>query len=244
MKIDIYAHVLPQKYLSLYSQKNEAILKTTDARNQGVTDVDFRVRLMNRYPDVMQVISISQPAVESLLSSRDAVEMARIANDELAGLLMKYPDKFIGAVACLPLNDINAALAEADRAIMELGFKGVQIYSTINGETLDQPQFKPLFEKMARYDLPLWLHPCTNQKALQTAGALGAIFGWPFETASAMLRLVASGVFIDYPDIKFITHHCGSMVSFFEQRIRWIMPELLGGPGHRVRNPEEHFRKF
>jgi predicted TIM-barrel fold metal-dependent hydrolase len=59
-----------------------------------------------------------------------------------------------------------------------------------------------------------------------------------------MMTLVASGVFIDYPDIKFITHHCGSMVPYFEQRIRWLMPELLGDPAHRVRNPEEHFRKF
>src|SRR5271157_150459 len=105
MKIDVYAHILPKNYLALYSQKNDAILKTTDARNQGITDIDFRLRLMDRYPDVMQVISISQPAVESLLSSQDAVELARKANDELAGLLVKYPDKFIGAVACLPLND-------------------------------------------------------------------------------------------------------------------------------------------
>jgi uncharacterized protein len=244
MKIDIYSHVLPSNYLALYSRKNDAILKTTDARNQGVTDIDFRLRLMDRYPDVMQVISISQPAVESLLSNLDAVELARIANDDLAGLLEKYPDKFIGAVACLPLNDMDASLAEADRAIKQLGFRGVQIYSTVNGETLDHPKFRPLFEKMAGYDLPIWLHPCTNEKAVQPGGALKAIFNWPFETASAMLHLVASGVFIDYPDIKFITHHCGSMVPYFEQRIRWLMPELLGGPGHRVINPEDHFRKF
>jgi uncharacterized protein len=244
MKIDVYAHVLPTDYFALYSRKNDAILLTTDARNRGVTDIDFRLRLMDRYPDVMQVISISQPAVESLLPSQDAVELARIANDELAGLLIKYPDKFIGAVACLPLNDMEAALTEADRAIKQLGFKGVQIYSTVNGETLDQPKFRPLFEKMARYDLPIWLHPCTKQKAPSTSGPFGALFNWPFETASAMMRLVASGIFIDYPNIKFITHHCGSMVPYFEQRIRWMMPELLGGPGHRVVNPEEHFRKF
>ena len=244
MKIDVFSHVLPQKYLALYSSKNDAILKTTDARNQGITDIEFRLRLMDRYPDVMQVISISQPAVESLLSSKDAVELAKIANDELAGLLNKYPDKFIGAVACLPLNDMEAALVEADRAICQLGFKGVQVYSTVNGDSLDNPKFRPLFEKMARYDLPIWLHPCTNLKVAQPAGPLKAIFNWPFETASAMMSLVASGIFIDYPNIKFITHHCGSMVSFFEQRIRWLMPELLGGPGHRVIDPEEHFRKF
>jgi len=244
MKIDIYAHILPRNYLALYSQKNKAVLQTTDARNQGVTDINMRLRLMDRYPDVLQVVSISQPALESLVTGKDAVELARIANDELAELLVKYPDKFIGAVACLPMNDIDAALAEADRAIMQLGFKGVQIYSTVNGDTLDHPKFKPLYEKMARYDLPIWLHPCTNEKVAQSGGALRAIFNWPFETASAMMCLVSSGIFIDYPGIKFITHHCGSMIPYFEQRIKWLMPELLGGPGHRVHNPEEHFRKF
>jgi aminocarboxymuconate-semialdehyde decarboxylase len=239
MKIDIYAHILPAKYLETFSKKNPAILKTTEARNRAIVDLEMRLRLMERYPDVAQVLTIAQPAVESMLGPKDAVELARIANDELAEIVGKYPDKFLGAAACLPLNDIDAALEEADRAILKLGFRGVEIYTTVNGETLDQAKFKPLYEKMQRYDLPIWIHCCTNEKL----GTTGGLLNWPFETASAMLSLVAAGTFVDYPDIKFITHHCGSMIPYFEQRIRWLMPERLG-PGHRVRNPEDHFRKF
>jgi predicted TIM-barrel fold metal-dependent hydrolase len=240
MKIDIFSHILPAKYLELYSRKNPAVLKTTEARNRAIVDLDMRLRLMERFPDVLEILTIAQPALESLVSPADAVELAKIANDELAEIVGKYPDKFLGAVACLPMNNLDAALQEADRAITHLGFRGVQIYTTTNGETLDLPKFRPLYEKMARYDLPIWLHCCTNEKLGFSAGGLLA---WPYETAVAMMSLVSSGVFLDYPDIKFITHHCGSMIPYFEQRIRWLMPERLG-LGHRVRHPEDHFRKF
>jgi uncharacterized protein len=240
MKIDVYAHILPARYLDAYSKKNPAVLNTTDARNRAVVDLDMRLKVMDRYPGVMQVLSISQPALESMVPAAEAVALSRMANDEMAEIVMQHPDKFLGAVACLPLNNLDAALQEAERAITQLGFKGVQIYATVNGETLDHPKFRPLYEKMAAYDLPIWLHPCTNEKW----GLRGsALLGWPFETASAMVKLVEAGIFLDYPNIKFITHHCGSMIPYFEQRIRWMMPELLGN-NHRVRHPEEHFRKF
>ena len=58
-----------------------------------------------------------------------------------------------------------------------------------------------------------------------------------------MWRLVSAGIFNDYPDIKFITHHCGSLVPYFEKRIKWLGVLILAS-GHSVRNPEEHFRKF
>jgi len=240
MKIDVFAHILPEKYLKTYSQKNKAVLKNVEARTRTVTDLNVRLRLMDRYPDVLQVITLAQPALEKYASPEDAVELAKIANDELAELVVKYPDKFIAAVACLPMNDVEAALEETDRAITQLGLKGVQLYSRINGEPLDNPKFKPLYEKMARYDLPIWIHPCPYEK-LDPFGS--GIFGWPFETASAMLRLVVSGIFNDYPNIKFITHHCGSMVPYFEKRIKWAMP-LVFGVNCPAPNPEEHFRKF
>jgi predicted TIM-barrel fold metal-dependent hydrolase len=182
MKIDIYSHILPAKYLETFSKKNPAILKTTEARNRAIVDLEMRLRLMDRYPDVAQVLTIAQPAVESMLGPKDAVELAKIANDELAEIVGKYPDKFLGAAACLPLNDMEAALQEADRAILQLGFRGVEIYTTVNGETLDQAKFRPLYEKMVRYDLPIWIHCCTNEKL----GLTGGLLNWPFETASAM----------------------------------------------------------
>ena len=239
MKIDIYSHIMTKKYTELYARKNPAIKQRVEYRSIAVTDLEVRLRLMNRYPDVLQVLTVANIPLETFAEPADAVELAKIANEELAELIDHYPDKFVAGVACLPMNDIDAALAEADRAITRLGLKGVQIYSRIHGDTLDNPRFKPLWEKMARHDLPIWIHPASNDKLDNDIG----LFSWPFETTSAMLRLVTAGVFNDYPNLKFIVHHCGAMVPYFAQRIRWVL-SLVPGLYPNIKHPEEHFRKF
>ncbi len=236
MKIDIFSHILPQRYMAVLQKKARSTLNLDRcAANLANSQIDVRLRVMDRYPDVLQVLTVSLPPLETVVTPKDAVELARIANDELAELVARYPDKFIAAAACLPLNDIDASLKEADRAINELRFRGVQIFSNINGEPLDAPKFRPLYERMAQYDLPLWIHPCMGDWG-------ESVFGWPYETSCAMLKLVSGGIIRDYPDIKFITHHCGAMVSFFERRIRWLFP--LEYRAKEIRNPVEQFQKF
>lgn len=237
MKIDIFAHILPGRYLAAYTRANPAVANEVEARNPAVTNLDIRLRLMDRYPDVLQVLTVSQPPLEKFVGPAQAVELARTANDEMAELVEKYPDKFIAAVACLPMNDVDASQKEAERAVKQLGFKGVQIYTRIHGETLDNPKFRPLYRQLAEYNLPIWLHPTTHAE-LDTGG----ILGWPFETATAMYRLVLSGVFNEFPDIKFITHHAGSMIPFFEKRLRWLLYPSRVPTG--IKDPIEHFRKF
>jgi predicted TIM-barrel fold metal-dependent hydrolase len=189
MKIDVFAHILPEKYLTAYGKKNPKVLDNVEARSLAVTDVNMRVKLMDRFPDVLQVLTIANPPLDRYVKPDDAAELARIANDELAELLVKYP--------------------------------------------------KPLYEKMVKYDLPIWIHPITYDKLDQDTG----VFSWPFETSMAMYHLVTMGIFNDFPNIKFITHHCGAMIPFFEKRIKWIMSATIRKEPP-IRNPEEHFRKF
>ena len=237
MKIDIFCHILPPQYFAVLKKKAKPGFNfTRESNNKANVEINVRLRLLDRYPDVVQILTISQPPLESACSPADAVELARIGNDELAELCVKYPDKFVGAIACLPLNDMGATLEEVDRTITQLRFKGVQIYSNINGETLDSPKFKPLWEKMVKYDLPIWIHPFKDE----TGGE--PVFGWPFETSNAMLKLVTGGVLRDYPGIKFIIHHAGAMVPFFEERINWTFPLEYGHKG--INNPKEQFKKF
>jgi len=123
------------------------------------------------------------------------------------------------------MNNIEAALKEADRAINELGFKGIYLHSNINGKPLDSPEFMPFFEKMAKYNLPIYIHPWrgddfADYKTEKTSNyMIASIFGWPYETTAAMTRLIFSGILEKYPDLKVITHHCGGMVPYYEQRI-------------------------
>ena len=60
MKIDIFTHILPEKYMTAFSNKNNKFLEARGARNRGATvDLKMRLRLMDRYPDVLQVLTIS-----------------------------------------------------------------------------------------------------------------------------------------------------------------------------------------
>jgi aminocarboxymuconate-semialdehyde decarboxylase len=147
----------------------------------------------------------------------------------MAELVLKYPDRFPAAVACLPMNDIDAALDEVDRAIKDLNFKGIQIYTPTADKPLDSPEFMPFYAKMSEYNLPIWMHPMRTPEYAdyrtesQSKYGIYLLLGWPYETAVAMMRLVLSGVLEKYPNLKIITHHCGSMVPFFEQRLAGSM---------------------
>jgi len=90
----------------------------------------------------------------------------------------------------------------------------------MSGEPLDSPAFLPFYEKMAKYNLPIWIHP-THWEYYRWIHdyRLIQIFGWPFDTSLAMARLVFGGILQRYPDLKFIIHHLGGMIPYFSERI-------------------------
>jgi len=240
MIIDIASHIAPQKYLAGLEKKvsPEVAKEFPSTWLPTLKDLDARFRVMDNYPDMRQVLTVVNPPVEAILEKEDAIAISQLVNDEMAELKEKYPDRFVGAVACLPMNDVDEALKEADRTIKDLNFSGVQIFTNIMGKPLDLPEFMPLYERMARHDLPIWIHPFfshvgavakeENQFAdyrvftgkKDPAWAMKrAVFDLPAATSEAVTRLVYSGVFDRYPNVKFITHHCGADVPTFVKRI-------------------------
>lgn len=225
-KIDIFSHILPLKYKEVLYRKAKPgwYLEMNDATST-LFSLDDRFRIMDKYEGLAQVLTLAIPPLESVANPRDAAELAKIANDEMAELVVKYPDRFVAAVASLPLNSMDLALRETDRAVRELNFKGVQIFTSADSKPLDSPDFSALYEKMCEYDLPIWIHPARGLDASDYQGEgrswyrIFTMFGWPYETTVAMARLVFSGVLESYPHIKFIVHHCGGMVPYYAQRI-------------------------
>ena len=260
MRIDVFCHILPRRYLAERNRRAGPTFGTQYARyfsaNPGLTDLEIRFRILDKYPEVRQLLTIAGPNIESITKPADSVELARIANDEMAALVARHPDRFIGAAACLPMNDVEAALGEADRAIRDLGFCGVEIFTDINGRPVDAPEFWPLYEKMERDDLPILLHPRRTNTTADYDGEstskylIYTNFGWPFETSKAMARLAFGGVLERYPGLKIITHHAGGLVPFFHKRIElsWDFNERRMGyarDGQTLsRAPIEYYRAF
>jgi predicted TIM-barrel fold metal-dependent hydrolase len=224
-RIDAWGHVLPPRYRKALSDQlpADAYWRGND-KNTGF-DMDNLLGAMNELEGHVMVLTIASPPIEVIDDPRKAAELARISNDEMAEMLAKYPDKFVAAIANLPMNDIDAALKEADRAINELKFRGVQIYTPTNGKPIDGPEFLPLYEEMEKYDLPIYLHPTRLAEKADYVGETRSKYcswlmvGWPYETSVAMLRLVCSGVMEKYPNLKIVVHHTGVFIPNLESRL-------------------------
>jgi predicted TIM-barrel fold metal-dependent hydrolase len=224
IKIDAYAHMAPVKYLKALQKLLPKELSHRIPQHAPLYDLDYRFRIMDKY-EVMQVLAPTEPALEEVVDPQKAEDLAKLANDEMAELVSKYPDRFLAAIAYLPMNNMDATLKEVDRAINDLRFRGVLVYSNVNGKPLDSPEFMPLYEKMAKYKLPIYIHPqrrdnfsdyTTESKSKYN---IYSVFGWPYDTTVAMTRLVLSGVLEKYPDLRVVTHHGGGMVPYFADRI-------------------------
>ena len=226
-KIDVFNHIYPTAYFDLM-MRVAPTFKDIGKRMRNIpmlVDLDERFRVMDRFEEYQQILSIATPPIEVFSSGQDSVDLARAANDGMAALVAKHPDRFPGFVASLPLGDADAAMRETERAVRELGARGIQIFSNINGKPLDRPQYLALFDRMAGFDLPVWLHPFRGADVSDYAGEAKSLyeiwwtFGWPYETSVAMARLVFSGIFDRHPDLKIITHHLGAMAPYFEGRV-------------------------
>ncbi|MDP2917224.1 MAG: amidohydrolase family protein [Dehalococcoidia bacterium] len=258
--MDVFNHVLPPRYLKERGERAVARFSSLNYAkypegNPALSNMDVRFRIMDRFEGLVQVLTIAGPNIESITEPGDAVELATIANDEMAELVYRYPDRFVAAIACLPMSDVDAALKEADRAINDLKFRGVEIFTDINGKPIDSPEFLPLYEKMEKYDLPVFLHPRRENLKADYPGEkeskylIFTNFGWPYETSISMSRLVFGGVLQKYPDLKVITHHAGAMVPFFCNRINLAHDyhEMrLGRKGepYLTRPRLDYFRRF
>jgi uncharacterized protein len=227
MRVDAYTHFVPKKFF-------DEILTTGDHRDIGkrvreipsIHDLDVRLKVIDSFPDYAQIISYPMPPLEVMTASPEQVEeFARIINDGFADLCARQPDHFPGFVAQAPLAAPDAGVRECERAINELGALGVQIYTNIRGKPLDRPEFEPFFAAMNRLGKPIWMHPAraaNHPDYIDEKKSLYEIwwtFGWSYETAAAMARLVFSKTLDKYPNVKIIVHHFGGIVPMVEGRI-------------------------
>jgi len=227
MKIDVFNHIFPQK---LFEKLNEVApgYKDMGKRSRNIPalfDLDLRFRQMDQFGEYRQIISIASPPIEVMAGPEVTPMLSEIANDGMAELVSHHPDRFAAFAASLPMNNPDKAARELERALGQLGAKGVQIYSNAAGKPLDGAEYEPLFEIMARHDLPILLHPARGARFADYPGEekskfeIWWTFGWPYETSVAMARLVFTGLFDRLPEIKIITHHMGAMIPYFEGRV-------------------------
>jgi aminocarboxymuconate-semialdehyde decarboxylase len=239
--IDIFCHWAPPEYAAaaLAAAGRPVRMLERALALPVMTDLDERLRLMDRFPGYRQMPCLMSPPLEAIAGQREAADLARRANDGMAAMAARHPDRFPGFFASLAANDRDAMLAEARRAVVDLGARGVQIFTSVAGTAIDSPAFMDLFALMAELDRAILLHPTLGFEAADYAGEphsqyeLWWSLGWPYETSKAMYRLVFAGVFDRWPDLKIVTHHGGGMIPMVEGRLG------LGLEAYGTRTPPE-----
>jgi aminocarboxymuconate-semialdehyde decarboxylase len=227
MKIDLFCHILPPAYFERMTAVSTrgAYMQKRVRGIPAMVNLDERFRMMDLFGDYVQVLSLAAPPLEALAPPAATPELAAIANDAMAETVARHPDRFPGFIAAVPMNNPDATVREIDRAVSALGAAGIQIFTNVNGRPLDEPEFSPIFQRMAEIGRPIWLHPTrtgafADYATEQTSKfELWWTFGWPYETSVAMARLVFAGCFDRWPNLQIITHHMGGMIPYFAGRI-------------------------
>ena len=266
MVIDFQSHVFPAAYIRSLEDANGNVIPESPDAYSGMTylydrtlksrintvtlqgrDPERRIEHMDKLGIDLQVLSIPPPGADRL-DARDAITIARIANDALASMCRRYPKRLAGFFT-LPTASIDAALAELGRATEELGLIGFGCYSNLNGRALDGEELFPIYEILAQRKIPVYIHPtaplATESVGLDIMPVL--IYGWAFDATVAMTRLVYGRVVDRFPEIDFVVADVGGVLSFFAQRAR----NIFAGRTEEIRqryglkaNPLDYLKQF
>jgi uncharacterized protein len=253
--LDIFTHFMPKPFLDRLGDliPGHPVLAAFP-RIKPLWDVDARRALLDEFDGLQQVLSLANPPIELVAPPDKGPEVARMANDALAEVCGRHRDRFPAFVASLPTNNVEASLAEIDRAI-GMGARGIQLFTNVAGEPLSAAKYRPIFARMVEHDLPIWVHPMRSMQFADYASEstseneIWFSFGWPYETTACMTRLIYSGLFDELPNLKIISHHMGGMIPYFAGKIDLGFRQIFFGTPQR--NPaaeeaglEQHPRKY
>ncbi|MBI2528493.1 MAG: amidohydrolase [Candidatus Rokubacteria bacterium] len=220
----MHAHFVPEGYLRLIETDGEPHGVRLRPGPDGPTimvgqvpfgpisrryhDLALRLEAMDRQGVTVHALSLMPPMVywaDEALGTR----LARLVNDAMAQAARAHPGRLVG-LATLPMQAPAAAAAEAERAVRELGCRGVYLGTNVRGRDLDDPAFLPVFEAIAALGVPIFLHPI-NVIGGERLGPyyLHNLLGNPFDTAVAAARLVYGGVLDRFPALRVCLPHAG-----------------------------------
>lgn len=216
---------------------------------------DGRLADMNSAGIDYQLLSLLDPGVQEL-DTKTAIPLAKEANDYLARIVEKHPDRF-GGFATLATGDPDAAAKELERCVRKLQFKGAMINGRSGDRYLDDPSNWVIFECAQELGVPIYLHPTTPHPSVTNTyfqnyvdvGLHLASWGFAVETSCHVLKLIYAGVFDRFPNLQVILGHMGELLPFGLWRLdRYYLPRAWFRPAEGNERklqlkPSEYFRR-
>jgi aminocarboxymuconate-semialdehyde decarboxylase len=234
--IDIHNHFYSRPWLDYLTQRNEeprfewtgptsgiakmGTFTPSHVDKPGDFDIDARIKDLDAEGIDVQILSHTCPGVAELPVS-ESIVWARKINDIFSEICQKWPDRFY-FLATLPPGDIGEAIKEMERAYKELGAKGFQMFSSIEGVLATAPEFVPIFEKAAEYEVPIKIHPSFKPlaaDAMKAADLPLQLYGFTLDTTMVLTQMLFQGMFERLPQLKVIHSHLGGMAPYMMGRI-------------------------
>lgn len=199
---------------------------------------DLRLQAMDEHGIEFAIQSLNAPAIQSFTDTKTAIDIARKANDVLAELIARHPDRF-AAFAALPMQDAEAATEELTRCVRDLGFVGALVNGFSQKGTehsmvfYDLPDYAPFWARVAELDVPFYLHPRNPVPGMDPhyeghPWFLGPVWGFAAETGIHAMRLMASGMFDKHPNLQIILGHLGEHIPYDLWRIDHRLSKTRG----------------
>jgi aminocarboxymuconate-semialdehyde decarboxylase len=258
VKVDFHTHVISEEFLNLaekYGDDRWPILeKTCDCganimiagkKLREITDHTWdpeeRIKDMDKEGIDVQVLSPIPVTFSYWSEPEQGLEMARFQNDFIASTAKEYPKRFVG-LGTVPLQDVDLAVKEMDRAIHELGLKGIELGSNVNGKNLDDRALRKFFQYADKWEAPLFVHPwATMGRERMPRYNFMYMVGMPSETALAAGSIIMSGMLDEYPNLKICFAHGGGSLPYLLPRMDkgWnVWPQI-----RKTEHPPSHYAK-
>ncbi len=262
MKIDIHTHILPENWPNLRERYGYGGFVRLEhhkpcCAKMFVDDRFFRevqdncwspaVRLSDCDRDgvTMQVLSTVPVMFSYWAKPQDTLDLSKILNDHIAGIVRDYPGRFAG-LGTLPMQTPDLAVAELERCVKELGLCGVQIGSHINDWNLDAPEVFTVLAAAEELGAAVFVHPWDMMgKERMPKYWLPWLVGMPAETCLAVCSMIFSGVFERLPKLRVCFAHGGGSFPGTIGRIEHgfhVRPDLCASDNNV--NPRDYLGKF
>jgi len=244
-KIALEEHVSTDEHMRLWDRAAEAARngrEYMEAVEHQLLTSDHRIEQMDRYGIAVSIVAMTANSAQGVPDARKAVEFARRTNDLIVEKYVRRHPGRLYAFATLALQDPHAAADELERAVRDLGMKGAMIYGYSNvgdketGQYLDEKPVWEFWDRVAHLNVPIYLHPrepLPGQRRIYEGypSLIGSAWGFAHETGTHAVRLMLSGLFDRYPNLRIILGHLGEGLPHLLPRLEWRLYKQRNGLG-------------
>jgi aminocarboxymuconate-semialdehyde decarboxylase len=233
--VDVHTHMLNEEFLRLLKRHGGGykVKKVIGGQSgvfkdgapfmtlmPGMFDYELRMRAMDEARVDIAIVTLTSPNVY-WGSPKVSLQAAQVVNDDMAAQQKEFPDR-IRFMCSLPWQHAKLAVAELKRAVDELGAVGVMVLANIDGASLTDKKFAPIWKEIDRRSLPVLVHPSappgTAELDVMRYNLIASV-GFMFDTSLAVARMIFDGFFDRYPSLKLIAAHGGGTLPYIAGRL-------------------------